>query len=108
MEANLAAARLTNLAAKFVGAAVNTAALDDAGGATTKRVDAKTRLMQARLERETYGIEGKNRGVAHTAEIDKLPGNVDDAGQGGAPHGDCSRAPSRHCGADAARSGEPA
>ena len=42
---------------------------DDAGGATTKHVDAKTKLMQARLKRETYGIEGKDWGVAQTAEI---------------------------------------
>ena len=36
---------------------------DDAGGATTKRVDAKTKLMQATLKRETYGIEGRTGGV---------------------------------------------
>ena len=42
---------------------------DDAGGATTKRVDAKTKLLQARPERETYGIEAKDWGVAQTTEI---------------------------------------
>ena len=41
---------------------------DDAG-ATTKRVDAKTKLMKATLKRETYGIESKDWGVAQTAEI---------------------------------------
>ena len=42
---------------------------DEAGITTVKRVDAKARLMKATVKRETYGIEGKDWGVAQTAEI---------------------------------------
>ena len=42
---------------------------DEAGLATTKRVDAKTKLTKATVKRETYGIEGKDWGVAQTTEM---------------------------------------
>ena len=42
---------------------------DDSGHTPTKRVDVKTRLMNASLTRSTYGIEGKDWNVAQTTEI---------------------------------------
>ena len=42
---------------------------DDATTTPTKRVDTKTRLMEASLERSTYGIEGKDWGIAETTEV---------------------------------------
>ena len=42
---------------------------DDSGQAPAKRVDVKTRLMEASLKRATYGIEGKDWNVAQTTEI---------------------------------------
>ena len=42
---------------------------DDSGHTPTKRVDVKTKLMNASLERATYGIEGKDWNVAQTTEI---------------------------------------
>ena len=61
MAANLAAARLTNPAAKFVGAAINTAALDDAAA---KRCLAET---EARLGLPC--VDPVRTGVARIADM---------------------------------------
>ena len=41
--------------------------MTSAGLTTTKRVDAKTKLMNKTVKRETCGIEGKDWGV-HTTQ----------------------------------------
>ena len=42
---------------------------NDAATTPTKRADAKTRLMEASLERSTYGLEGKDWGIEETIEV---------------------------------------
>ena len=67
--------KLANCAAVFVLVLVGglfppaQAERDEAGLTTTKRVDAKTKLTKATVKRETYGIEGKDWGVAQTTEM---------------------------------------
>ena len=42
---------------------------NDAATTPTKRADTKTRLMEASLERSTYGLEGKDWGIEQTIEV---------------------------------------